>query len=1018
MKGSVLVVGGGISGVQAALDLAEMGFYCHLIESSPSIGGHMAMLDKTFPTNDCSACILSPKLVEVARHPYIKLHTMTDLVGVEGDPGAFEARIRVRQRYVDMERCIACGECAKKCPKKVEDPFNLGLNKRKAIFLQYPQAIPLKYCIDESACIYLKKPGRCGFCKEVCPRDAINFEDRPKEFTLECGALVLATGFSPFDPSKMDFLGYGVFKNVVTALEFERILSPSGPTRGHLEVPGLGEPKKIAWLQCVGSRDRHISKNRYCSSVCCMYAIKQAVIAREHAGKDLETTIFFMDQRTFGKGFEEYARGAQESGVNFVHARVHTILKSANGPGLVLRYSTEPGQISEEEYDLVVLSTGLEPSHGTRELVNRLGLDTSPDGFIKAHRDFSARQGIFVLGATTEPKDIPQSVMEASGVASQVGTLLKEAQGKDLPELPKHVTRSVFAEPPRIGVFVCSCGINIGSVVDVDQVARYARTLPGVVYATSNLFTCSQDTISHMTEIIRRENLNRVVVASCSPRTHEPLFQETLEEAGINRYLFEMANIRDQDSWVHQGEPEKATQKAKDLVRMAVEKVRLKRELAQGEVPVEKAGLVVGGGVAGMVAALDLADKGFRVHLVEKKAFLGGHSRKFFRDSQGIPVKGYVESLKERIQNHPSITLHLGEAIEDVTGSVGQFKTRLKGGETISHGIAIVAVGAESYKPRKHRDRMKTPWGREQFLHGINPRVFTLLEFDQMLMDEEKSEDILSTSKEAVFIHCVGSRIEDRPYCSKVCCTHAITQALYLKEKRPDMKIYMLYRDIRTYGRREYLYEQARERGIIFIRYDLEHLPKVLGDEGAITVETTDPILGEKLELRPDLLVLASAVRPRDDIHELAKLFKCAIDQNGFLLEAHMKLRPVDFATEGVFLCGLCHYPKPMEETIAQAKAAAGRAATILSKDHIPQEAVVAEVLAAKCTGCGLCERICPYGAVVVNRESGKAEVNKGLCKGCGACVAGCRSDAITLPNEGNQEIMAAIEGVLFELGA
>lgn len=1018
MNGTVLIVGGGIGGVQAALDLAEMGFYCHIVESSPSIGGHMAMLDKTFPTNDCSACILSPKLVEVGRHPHIELHTMSDLMKIEGGPGEFKAEVRVRPRYVDMERCIACGECAQKCPKKVSDPFNLGLSRRKAIYLQYPQAIPLKYCIDESACIYLKKPGRCGFCKEVCPRDAIDFNARARTIAIECGAVVLATGFSPYDPQSLDFLGYGVFKNVITALEFERILSPSGPTGGRLDVPGIGEPRRIAWLQCVGSRDRHLSGHGYCSTVCCMYAVKQAVIAREHASQPLDTAIFFMDRRTFGKGFEEYAGQAAGMGVRFIHSRVHSILKTPENHALVIRYALRSGAITEEEFDLVVLSTGMEPSAGTKALESRLGLPVDQDGFLEAGDDFSVRPGIFALGATREPKDIPESVMEASGVAGVVGSMLKDARGTALPEAQAAATRSVYAEPPRIGVFVCSCGINIGSVVDVKEVARYARTLNGVVFSTSNLFTCSQDTISEMSEIIRREGLNRVVVASCSPRTHEPLFQQTLEEAGINRYLFEMANIRDQDSWVHRDHPALATQKAKDLVRMAVEKVRLKKELLPGRQPVIKSGLVVGGGVAGMVAALDLADKGFKVHLVEKKAFLGGHSRKFFRDSNGQAVKDYVDGLKERVMNHPGIELHLEDKIIDVSGACGNFETLLQSGKTVHHGVAIVAIGAESYKPGKHSELMKTRWGREQFLHGINPNVFTLLEFDQIMMDEARAEQLLDHVNKVVFIHCVGSRIEDRPYCSKVCCTHAITQALYVKEKRPDAQIYMLYRDIRTYGKREHLYEEARAKGIVFIRYDLDSLPRVEGDKQEIEVMVRDHVLGDEISLKPECLVLASAVRPRDDVHELSKLFKCSTDKNGFLLEAHMKLRPVDFATDGVFMCGLCHYPKPMEETIRQARAAAGRAATILSRDFVPQEAVIAQVLTQKCTGCGLCERLCPYGAVTVNKDTGRAEVNPGICKGCGVCVAGCRSDAITLPNEGNQEVMAAMEGVLFEVGA
>ncbi len=1016
-KGSVLVVGGGIAGVQAALDLANSGFYVHLVESTAAIGGRMAQLDKTFPTNDCSACILSPKLVECGRHLNINLLTLSDVESVEGEPGAFRVVVRQRPRYVDTEKCLACGTCAEKCPKKVPDDFNLGLGKRKAVYLRFPQAVPLKYAIDPEYCIYINKPGRCGMCAKVCPTGAINLEDTEKKHVLDVGAVILAPGFSAFDPSVLDYTGYGRFPNVVTSMDFERLLSPSGPTEGHLQRPSdKKEPKRIAWLQCIGSRDINRACHGYCSSVCCMYAIKQAVIAREHAGKDVSADIFYMDMRTHGKEFEAYYNRASDEGIAFHRARVHTVSPAADGD-LVLRYADEQGRVREEEFDMVVLSVGLELDSRALDLAGRLGVALDADNFIATDTFrpvVTNRPGVYVCGAASEPKDIPQSVMEASAAALEAQRLLHGARWQETRTKEFPPERDVHAEPPRIGVFVCHCGINIAGVVDVKDVTEYAKGLPGVVIAQDNLFTCSQDTIDQMAKTIREHGLNRVVVASCTPRTHEPLFQETLREAGINKFLFEMANIRDQDSWVHQNQPEQATKKAKDLVRMAVAKVARKQPLPYNSVPVFKSALVVGAGVAGMSAALSLADQGFPVTLVERKDRLGGHAVKFYRTWQGAEVKPFLENLSRQVLSHENINVRFGVTVSDVEGSVGRFHTTLSDGSALDHGVAILAVGAESYKPGKGtfaRDA-SSPWGRETFFHGARPDVYTLLELDQVFIKDPSS---LSGANQAVFIHCVGSRIPERPYCSRVCCTHAIDQALKLKELNPDMDVIMLYRDIRTYGQREKLYQEARAKGVLFVRYDLDHLPKVGEENGGLLVQAHDPVLDMDVRFNPDFLVLASAVRPRDDVGGLAKLFKCALSEDNFMLEAHMKLRPVDFATDGVYLAGLCHYPKPMDEAIAQAQAAAARAATVLSRDEVPAESVTAEVDTRKCTGCGVCVRICPYHAVSPDPALRVAVVDTGLCKGCGACVAGCRSDAITLKNMGNEQILAAVDAAMEE---
>ncbi len=1007
-KGSVLVVGGGISGVQASLDLANSGFFVHLIEKKPSIGGKMAQLDKTFPTNDCSACILSPKLVEAGRHPNIKLHTLSEIVELKGDVGDFTAIVKQYPRYIDTSKCIACGACAEKCPKKVENEFDFALGTRKSAYIPYPQAVPLKYLIDKESCIWLKNPGRCGFCQKVCPAGAVNFEDTEKIIQINAGAVIISTGYTTFNPQSLDYTGYKIIPNVVTALEFERILSPSGPCMGHLERPSDKKvPKKIAWLQCVGSRSMSRDSKPYCSSFCCMYAIKQAVISREHSKEHLSASIFYMDMRTHGKDFEAYYNRAKKSGINFIKARVHNIVPTHEG-NVIIRYSTPDKKINYEEFDLAVLSTGIETDLSTINLARHLNIELDDNNFIKTETfnpSKTSRNGIFVCGNAGSPKDIPQSVMDASAASVNVSGFIFQSRWEDTVNIERPKERNISAESPKIGVFVCHCGINISSVVDVKAVSEYARTLKDVAFVQDNIFSCSQDTIGQMVNIIKEKSLNRVVVASCSPRTHEALFQETLEDAGLNRYLFEMANIRDQDSWVHKDNPEKATRKAMDLVRMAVNRVRSYNALPFNSVGVNKTALVIGAGVAGITAALSIADQGFPVVLVERKDRLGGHANKFFMTWQGDDVRKYLDNITEKVKNHPNITLKLNNEISDVKGSVGRFSTTLSDGSQIDHGVAIVAIGGESYKPKDKN----LP---HNYLYNQNPNVMTLLELDQKFL---KIEIDINNISSAVFIHCVGSRIPQRPYCSRVCCTHAIQRAIELKKQKPLMKIFMLYRDIRTFGVIERLYTEARELGILFLRHDTEHFPVVTEENKKIIVLAWDEVLQTNIEIHPDMLVLASGVRPRDDAKKLAMLFKCAINQDGYLLEAHLKLRPVDFATEGIFLAGLCHYPKFIDESVSQAMAAAGRALTILSKDVIPAESIVANVNIQKCAACAVCIEVCPYKAISMDEKTGKAIVNETLCKGCGACVAGCRSDAIILKNIGNIEIISAIKAGLEE---
>jgi heterodisulfide reductase subunit A len=1015
--GSVMVVGGGIAGTQAALDLAESGYYVYLVEKSSAIGGVMAQLDKTFPTNDCSMCILSPKLVECGRHLNIELITMAEVEKVEGEAGNFRVRVGERPRYIDMDKCIACGVCAEKCPKKVDDEFNTGLNKRKSAYVKYPQAVPLKYAIDDETCIYFVKgkkkgkgKGKCRACEKFCPAEAVDFEQEGQIHQLEVGSIILAPGFKPFDPKVYEGYGYGTYPNVITSMEFERILSASGPFQGHLVRPSDQEtPKKIAWLQCVGSRDLHSGSHGYCSGVCCMYAIKEAIIAKEHAHEDLDTAIFFMDMRTYGKDFDRYYnRAKDEHGVRFVRSRVHSIEPSASNSGdLNVHYVDEDGTLQEEIFDLVVLSVGLEISKDLHKLAETCEVELDENGFAEAscfRPVETSRPGVFTCGAFSGPKDIPYSVMEASAASAASAALLADSRHS----LSKSKTYSdeipVTDEEPRIGVFVCHCGINIGSVVDVPAVREYAATLPQVAYVADNLFSCSEDTQHLLREAITEHKLNRVVVAACTPRTHEPLFQETIREAGLNRYLFELANIRDQDSWVHQAEPEKATEKAKDLVRMAVAKVSLLEPIERLQVPLNKSGLVIGGGVAGMAAALNLADQGFQTYLVEKEDHLGGQALKIKETWKGEDVGSFVAEIIKRVEGHKKIEVLTNSEVKGVSGFVGNFFSTVANSDStreIEHGVAILATGAHSIEP-------------DEYLYGKSDLVFRWHELEEAIGDKP---EMAREAKAAVFIQCVGSREPERPYCSKICCTHSVQSALKLKEINPEMDVYVLYRDLRTYGPREDLYKEAREKGVIFIRYRLDDKPVVeeVADEDGnkkMRVTVTDHILNRPLSITANFINLATAIYPKDH-EELANFFKVPLNEDKFFLEAHMKLRPVDFATDGVFVCGLAHYPKPIEESIAQAQAAAARAANVLAQEFVEVEPIVSEVDQELCIGCGLCEAACAFGAIRLIKVEGKgyrAENIPASCKACGVCAASCPQKAIDMLHFRDKQIVAAIE--------
>ena len=874
--------------------------------------------------------------------------------------------------------------------------------KRKAAYVEYAQAVPLKYAIDDQTCIYFQKNGKCGACKKLCPTGAVDFDQKPRTETLNVGSVILAPGFKPFDPTRFDNYSYASLPNVITSIEMERILAATGPTGGHLvRRSDDKEPKKIAWFQCVGSRDLNRCDNSYCSSVCCMYSIKEAVIAKEHSGNDLDCAIFYMDMRTHGKDFEKFYNTAKDKGVRFVNSRVHTVDPVRGSDDLEIRYVTPEGTIETEIFDMIVLSVGIEIPEEIVDLAKRLDLDLTEGNFCKTGSVdpvSTSREGIYVCGAFQGPKDIPESIMEASSAACRAGMTLAAARNALVKEkkLPDEV--SVEGQDNRIGVFVCNCGTNIGGIADVPDIVRYAEKLPGVTYVEENLFSCSQDTQDKMVEVIKEQKLNRIVVAACTPRTHEPLFQETVRNAGLNSYLFEMANIRNQCTWVHSNEKDKATEKAKDLVRMAVARAGLLDPISDVTVDVNKSALVIGGGVAGMTAALSLADQGFPATIVERSAAIGGMAREISKTWTGQDVQPFLDDMVARVEKHPDITVLLDSEVTAAGGFVGNFETEVSSNgssQTIQHGGIIIATGGEAT-------------GTDEYLFGRSDRVTRWHDLEH---DPEK----LDKANSVTFIQCVGSRDDQRPYCSRICCTTSIMQAISIKETTPEKDVFVLYRDIRTYGERETLYKKARELGVIFIRYTLERKPEVSETADGLEIKVFDPVLQRDLLIKTDIVSLATAIKPADN-DKLAALFKLPLNSDNFFMEAHAKLRPVECATDGIFLCGLAHYPKSLDESIAQAMAAASRAATVLSKASISISPLVSMIDTEKCIGCGLCAEVCAFGAIVLDEVEGKGLRARNIsasCKGCGLCASSCPQQAIDMLHFKNEQIEAAVNAVV-----
>ncbi|NWF96517.1 MAG: hydrogenase iron-sulfur subunit [Candidatus Thorarchaeota archaeon] len=1008
----VVIIGAGIAGIRAALDLAEMGVRVFMVEKEPSIGGHMAQLDKVFPTMDCSMCIMGPWMVDCSRHPNIEILAYSEVKEVTGKKGDFTVKVLRRTRRVNVDKCTGCGDCQRVCPIEVPNEYDMGLKMRKAAYIPFPQAVPNVATIDFTNCI------ECMTCVKTCKASAIDFAIKDEPVEINAGAIILATGYKLLDPSTVPEYGYGRYANVVSSLEYERMVSASGPTRGVVMRPSDGrEPHRIAFVQCVGSRD--VNHCAYCSRICCTYATKESIITKEHT-PEVHIDILYNDMRAFGKGFEEFlVRGETEYGIRYVKGLPSEIQEDPATGDLLVRHSDVKGhEVLLDRYDLVVLCPAMVPNDNTA-LFERIGLTSDQYGFVPGvggHIE-SVRTnipGVYMCGTVNQPKDIPDSVAQASA-ASALAVLDLAISPREPAEVVTEADLELMAAEPRIGVFICSCGINIAGTVDVAEVTRYASTLPGVVHAENLLYSCSSDAQVVIKEAIRQHNLNRVIVASCTPRTHEPLFRATIQEAGLNKYLFEMANIREHCSWIHQTAKDEATAKAMDLVRMSVARSRILEPQTEAITQVEPSALVIGAGVAGMSAARTIAEAGFKVYLVEREDHVGGLLNKLRSvDFDFRPAADVVAENERAVRSSPNIELMLESEVVDAKGSIGAFDVTIKTGNKkreVKVGVVVVATGALPLE--------------EQGLYGLKklPEVMTELEFNQRLASGEG----LTDGETFAVIHCAGSREDEsvekaRTWCSAICCTVALEHTLELLKAYPKSRVFHLYRDLRVAYSAEDKYREARKKGVVFIRFDKNSPPEVKKGSGkALRVEVTDQILGARLLLDVDHVVLATAMVPAEQNKVISELFKVPLNMSGFFMEAHPKLRPVDFQTDGVYVAGTATAPKSIDEAIAQGRGAAARALIPLISGVRKTEAIVSVVDPEVCVGCGTCEINCVYNAIeVMPGEGGHdyAVSNPVLCQGCGKCAAGCPAGAITMKHFTDDQILAQVKAAIADLPA
>ena len=1005
MVGAVLIIGAGIGGIKCSLDLAESGFKVYLADQSPFIGGTLAQLDRWFPDNHCGMCKILPIfsrdessqfcLRRGLYHPNIEQLPLSTVSQVDGEAGGFQATVTGKPRGVNEELCIGCDLCAQVCPVEVPSEFNEGLENRKAIYLRNPLAISSGYAIDWDSCT------KCGACVEKCPTDAIDLSQEEETRKLDVGAIVLSAGFEEFNPRPWSQYGYKRHPNVITSIQFERMLSASGPTGGEILRPSDNQPpRSIAFLQCIGSRTR---ERDYCSSACCMYALKEAVLAKEK-NPELDTEIFYMDLRAFGKGYYRYYEQAKEEfAVKFTRCRIPTLKQDPTTKNLFFTAIGEDGGSERREFDLVVLSVGQTPSPRFIELGEILSIELNKWGFCKTQELSpvkTSKEGIFVCGSASAPKDIADTLVEASAAACQVSELLSSQRGqlittKDYPE-----ELDLSETEARVAIFLCTCGEEIASTIDMEEMLDFAKGLSGVVYVEQTPYLCQKDTLEQVQGKIKEHEVNRVVFAACSDITYEKLFIDAMRDMGLNPSLLELVDFREQLCSINPDHKKQAMEKAKTLVAIALERVRTQEPLHLVSQNVEHQALVIGGGLAGLTAALSLAEQGFEVQLAERTAELGGNLRHIFAILEGGDPQALRQDLIKRVEENPLIRLHTATEVIEVSGYAGNFEAVLKDTdsthEPIKVGAIIIATGGEAYEPN-------------EYCYNQSERVVTQAELEQQLVSGKLDAKELGC---VVMIQCVGSRDKERPYCSRVCCSQALKNSLSLKERNPEIDIFVLHRDVMSYGFKEEYYSQAREKGVLFINYDLDRKPEVAIEGERLIVQTIEPTTGGVLKIEPDLLVLSTGIVPNDN-NILAQMLNLELTEDGFFKEAEVKFRPVDFVINGIFLCGLAHSPRGITETIAQAQAAAQRAASILSRERLESGRVVSEVNERRCSGCELCVSACPYNARFKDTDKGVVVVIEALCQGCGACVAICPSGAAKLRGFTDKQVFSVMDAVI-----
>jgi heterodisulfide reductase subunit A len=946
-------------------------------------------------------------MMDVGRHPNITLLTRSELKEINGKPGNFSVKVLKHPRYVDVNTCTSCGDCSAVCPVVKPNEFELGLGSRKAIFRPFPQAVPSAYLRIREDCLG-DNPIACAKCIDACKLNCINFDEQEEILNLNVGAVIVTTGIEYYDPTEASEYGYTRFENVVTSFELERLLSASGPTKGELiRFTDNRSPKRVVFINCVGSRNMH-RDIPYCSRICCMNAIKDSLIIREYF-PDAEICIFYIDIRAFGKGFEELYNRSLEEKVKYIKGKPSKVVEDKKTGDLILAYENQgTGKIEHMQVDMVVLSSALISSEGSKELAKILGVELARDGFFK-QKDAcgapleSTHEGIYLCGCATGPKDITDSIAEASGAATKAALLVKER----VEEVKMEIEPIDISGEPKIGVFVCHCGLNIAGLLPCESLAEYAKTLDNVVFSEDVLFACAESTQRQIQERVKEHNLNRVVVAACTPRTHEPIFQETLAKIGFNPYLFEMVNIRDQCSWVHIHEPEAAAQKAKDLIRMAVAKARLLHPLDKREMEVGQEILIIGSGIAGMQSAIDFANRGFKVYLVEKESRLGGRVGDLASlYPQGRPGEELTKMKIDQL-NELGVKIYANTEVESIKGFVGNFEVELKSKTKKEHqklkiGAIILAIGSDLYQPsEKH--------GYKKFSN-----VHTNMEIEQMLIQNKIPDNI----KSIAFIQCVGSRgPEGNPGCSRYCCQAAIKQAIVFKEKGIDVTIF--HRGIRVYAKgAEMMYRRARELGVLFLPYPDDSFPEINGEKTAESIEVYSKDLDADIVVPVDMVVLSVGMIPRaEESQRLSEILRVSRGSDRFFQERHPKFGPVETSVDGVFLCGCCQFPQDIADSIAQASAVASRASAILSKGLITLEPIVSSVDEELCRGCAKCAEICEFKAIeLIEKEKGiwVARVNEALCKGCGSCCAICPTGAIDTKHFKRDQIEAELEA-LFE---